>query len=50
VSTLPGEVQFQFAFEYSVPSQDVFGQRFQARLNIIPVIGALVKKPIFGGI
>lgn len=42
-------VKFQFGFEYSVLSQDDFGTRFQLKLNIIPVIGALVKNPIFGG-
>jgi hypothetical protein len=41
--------KFQFGFEYSVLSQDTFGTRFQVKLNIIPVIGALVKNPIFGG-
>lgn len=42
-------VKFQFGFEYSVVSQDDFGTRFQVKLNIIPVIGALIKNPIFGG-
>jgi hypothetical protein len=42
-------VKFQFGFEYSVLSQRDFGQRFQAKLNIIPVIAPLIKKPIFGG-
>ena len=42
-------MKFQFGFEYSAVSQDDFGTRFQIRLNIIPVIGALVKNPIFGG-
>ena len=42
-------VKFQFGLEYSVVSQDDFGTRFQLKLNIIPVIGALIKKPIFGG-
>ena len=42
-------VKFQFGLEYSVVSQDDFGTRFQLKLNIIPVIQSLVKKPIFGG-
>jgi hypothetical protein len=39
--------KIQFAFEYSVVHQDDFGQRFQVKLNIIPVIQSLVKSPIF---
>ncbi len=42
-------VKFQFGFEYSVVSQDDFGKRFLVKLNVIPVIEALVKHPIFGG-
>jgi hypothetical protein len=42
-------VKFQFGFEYSVVSQDDFGKRFMVKLNVIPVIEALVKHPIFGG-
>jgi len=42
-------VKFQLGFEYSVVSQDDFGKRFMIKLNIIPVIQALVKNPIFGG-
>ena len=42
-------VKFQFGMEYSVVSQDDFGQRFQIKLNIIPVISALIQKPLFGG-
>ena len=41
--------KFQFGIEYSVVSQDTFGQEFQVKLNVIPVIGALIKKPLFGG-
>jgi hypothetical protein len=41
-------VKFEFGAEYSVVSQDNFGQRFQLKLNIIPVIPSLVKKPILG--
>ena len=42
-------VKFQLGFEYSVVSQDDFGQRFQIKLNVIPVIPAPIKKSIFGG-
>ena len=42
-------VKFQFGFEYSVVNQDAFGQRFQVKLNVIPVIPRLIKKPLFGG-
>jgi hypothetical protein len=42
-------VKFQFGLEYSVVSQDDFGQRFMIKLNIIPVIPSLIKNPIFGG-
>jgi hypothetical protein len=42
-------VKFQFGFEYSVVSQDDFGQRFQIKLNVIPVISALIDRPLFGG-
>jgi hypothetical protein len=41
-------VKFQFAIQYSVVSQDDFGQRAQITLNVIPVIPSLVKEPIFG--
>ena len=41
--------KFQFGFEYSVVSQDDFGQRFQVKLNVIPVIKSLVKSPLLGG-
>jgi hypothetical protein len=47
VGKLP--VKFQLGAEYSVVSQDDFGKRFLLKLNIIPVIGSLVKNPIFGG-
>jgi hypothetical protein len=42
-------VKFQFGFEYSVVSEDDFGKRLMIKLNVIPVIQALVKNPIFGG-
>ncbi len=42
-------VKFQLGVEYSVVSQDDFGQRAQIKLNVIPVIPSLVRNPIFGG-
>jgi hypothetical protein len=42
-------VKFQLGVEYSVVSQDDFGQRAQFKLNVIPVIPALVRSPLFGG-
>jgi hypothetical protein len=42
-------VKLPLALEYSVVSQDAFGQVAQIRLNIIPVIPSLIKNPIFGG-
>jgi hypothetical protein len=42
-------VKFQLGLEYSVVSQDDFGKRALIKLNIIPVIGSLVKNPVFGG-
>jgi hypothetical protein len=42
-------VKFQFGIEYSVVSQDDFGQRLLIKLNVIPVIKSLISKPIFGG-
>jgi hypothetical protein len=30
-------------------SQEDFGQRFLLKLNIIPVIPSLIKKPLLGG-
>ncbi len=37
------------SIEYSVVSQDKFGQRAQIKLDIIPVLHSLVKHPLFGG-
>jgi hypothetical protein len=42
-------VKFQFAAEYSVVSQDDFGKRGLIKVNIIPVIGGLIKNPLLGG-
>jgi hypothetical protein len=47
LSGLP--VKVQLGVEYSVVSQDAFGQRAQIKLNLIPVIPSLVETPIFGG-
>jgi hypothetical protein len=41
--------KFQLGVEYSVVSEDDFGQRAQVKLNIIPVIPSLVKTPILSG-
>ena len=30
-------------------SQDESGQRFQVKLNVIPVSSALIERPLFGG-
>ena len=42
-------LKVQAALEYSVVSQDLFGQRAAFRLALTPVIPGLVSKPIFGG-
>lgn len=42
-------VKFQLGIEYSVISQDEFGQRGQVKLNIIPVMPSLVQEPLLGG-
>lgn len=42
-------VKFQFGAEYFVVTQDDYGPRFLLKLNIIPVIPALIKEPVFGG-
>jgi hypothetical protein len=41
-------VKFQLGVEYSVVSQDTYGQVAQIKLNIIPVVPSLIKEPIFG--
>ena len=50
-TTKIGKMPFkiQVGVEYSVVSQDDFGKRALFKLNLIPVIGALVQNPIFGG-
>jgi hypothetical protein len=40
-------VKFQFGVQKSVVREDDFGQDWQIKLNIIPVIPALVKNPLF---
>jgi hypothetical protein len=42
-------LKIQVGVEYSVVSQDDFGKRALFKINFIPVVSALVKKPIFGG-
>lgn len=42
-------VKFQLGIEYSVVSQNDFGQRAQFKINVIPVIPSLVQDAIFGG-
>lgn len=42
-------VKFQLGAEYSAVHQHDFGQQFQFKLNVIPVIPSLVKSPLFGG-
>ena len=41
-------VNIKVAAEYSVVSPDAFGQRFQFKFQITPVIPGLIKNPIFG--
>ena len=40
-------IKFEFGGEYSVIHEEDYGQRWQIKLNIIPVIPALIKKPLF---
>jgi len=41
-------VKFQLGVEYSVVSQDDFGQIAQLKLNVIPVMPALMRRPLLG--
>jgi len=41
--------KFELGFEYSVVSEDRFGQRALVKLSVIPVIPSLIRKPLFGG-
>jgi hypothetical protein len=40
--------KFELDFEYSVVTQQAFGQRATIKLNVIPVIPSLIHKPLFG--
>jgi hypothetical protein len=49
-TTLLGKlpVKFNFGLEYSVVSQDVYGDRAKLVLEVIPVIPALIRRPLLG--
>jgi len=42
-------INIRLGIEYSVVRPDTFGNEFQIRLQVTPVIQGLVQKPIFGG-
>ena len=42
-------VKLQLGFEYSVVSQDTYGDKGRLVLEVIPVIPALIHRPILGG-
>jgi hypothetical protein len=42
-------VKLQLGFEYSVVSQDTYGDKGRLVLEMIPVIPALIHRPILGG-
>jgi hypothetical protein len=50
-TTLVGKlpVKFLFGVEYSVVSQEVYGDRARLMLEVIPVIPALIQRPVLGG-
>jgi hypothetical protein len=50
-TTLLGKlpVKFNFGLEYSVVSQDAYGERAKLVLEVIPVIPNLIRRPILGG-
>src|SRR6185503_20175889 len=50
-TTLLGKlpVKLQLGFEYSVVSQDTYGDKGRLVLEVIPVIPALLHRPILGG-
>jgi hypothetical protein len=50
-TTLVGKmpVKFQFGVEYSVVSQDAYGEQAKLVLEVIPVIPALIRRSILGG-
>jgi hypothetical protein len=41
--------KFELGFEYSVVSENAFGQRAMIKLNVIPVIPSLIRRPLLGG-
>ena len=43
-------VKFELAGYYSVKHEDLFGQRWQITLDVIPVIPSLVTTPLLGGV
>ena len=47
VGKLP--VKFQFGVEYSVVSEQVYGDQARLVLEVIPVIPSLIRRPILGG-
>jgi hypothetical protein len=50
-TTLLGKlpVKFNFGLEYSIVSQDAYGQRAQLVLEVIPVIPAMIRHSVLGG-
>jgi hypothetical protein len=40
--------KFELGFEYSVVTEEAFGQRAMIKLNVIPVIPSLIHKPLLG--
>ena len=50
-TTLLGKmpVKIQLGFEYSVVSQDAYGEQAKLVLEVIPVIPALIRRSILGG-
>jgi hypothetical protein len=50
-TTLVGKlpVKFQFGVEYSVVTQDAYGEQARLVLEVIPVIPALLRRPLLGG-
>jgi hypothetical protein len=50
-TTLLGKlpVKFNFGLEYSVVSEDAYGQRAQLVLEVIPVIPAMIRHSVLGG-
>jgi hypothetical protein len=41
-------IKFQLGGEYSVVNEDLYGKRWLIKLNVIPVIPDLIRKPVFG--